>query len=127
MAREAGRTSIGEEGLPSARYPVSKTGGAQSPWGFDSLSFRLWRHGRVVRQRVAIAQSGCPPLRRFESCCLRPNARRARLSARAVGSILRTPRRFAPLRRATRRLRFPRELRRTHVLSVPVWSSWEDA
>ena len=38
------------EGLPLARYPVSKTGGLR-PWGFDSLSFRpSFRCSRAVRR-----------------------------------------------------------------------------
>jgi hypothetical protein len=67
------------------------------PWGFDSLSFRLRRHGRVERQRVANAQGGLPP-RRFDPCCLRfrsgvvESARRTTVNQRlAVGEMATPP------------------------------------
>ena len=45
--------------------PRLENGWATRPWGFDSLSFRLRRHGRVERQRIASAQAAqcCPQVR----------------------------------------------------------------
>ena len=68
------------EGLPPARYPVSKTGGSHGLGGSTpSPSSRLEAWPSPARQRVASAQAA-RAARRFESCCLRhrPVAQRRR-------------------------------------------------
>ena len=59
------------EGLPPARYPVSKTGGRQRLGG-STPSPSAWRHGRA-RQGSALLARRRATARRFESCCLRSN------------------------------------------------------
>lgn len=63
------------EGLPPARYPVSKTGGpsglgGSTPSPSASRHRPAWRHGRA-RQGSALLARRRATVRRFESCCLR--------------------------------------------------------
>jgi hypothetical protein len=65
-SRESSRLLPGEAlvgtqpGSPSGRTAIGavrrlENGRVARSWGFDSLSFRPWRHGRAERQRVASA------------------------------------------------------------------------
>ena len=67
------------EGLPSARYAVSKTAGSRDLGGSTPSPSASGGMAELVRQRVATAQAATAA-RRFESCCLRqrPVAQRSR-------------------------------------------------
>jgi hypothetical protein len=41
--------------------PRLENGWALGPWGFDSLSFRLWRHGRARQGSALLTRGGEPP------------------------------------------------------------------
>jgi hypothetical protein len=58
------------EGLPWARYPVSKTGGSSGLGGSTPSPSASGGMAELERQRVASAQAATTA-RRFESCCLR--------------------------------------------------------
>ena len=58
------------EGLPWARYPVSKTGGSSGLGGSTPSPSASGGMAELERQRVASAQAATAA-RRFESCCLR--------------------------------------------------------
>ena len=67
------------EGLPQARYAVSKTAGSQDLGGSTPSPSASGGMAELERQRVATAQAATAA-RRFESCCLRqrPVAQRSR-------------------------------------------------
>ena len=67
------------EGLPSARYAVSKTAGSRDLGGSTPSPSASGGMAELERQRVASAQAA-HVVRRFESCCLRqrPVAQRSR-------------------------------------------------
>jgi hypothetical protein len=69
------------EGLPWARYPVSKTGGSSGLGGSTPSPSASGGMAELERQRVASAQAATTA-RRFESCCLRhrPVAQRTQSS-----------------------------------------------
>src|ERR1043166_728142 len=65
------------EGLPPARYPVSKTGGSHGLGG-STPSPSAGGMAELGRQRVANAEA-VGAVRRFEPCCLRLSFRRGRV------------------------------------------------